>query len=87
MLLRSRAEPRPFAGSLTHQPGQADYIMDTFPTVMRRDLQLTGEYRTKRLIGEAYDAMAKAIDTGEPHETAPLRSGDQPSCWMHVDPG
>ena len=43
----------------------ADYIMETFPIVKRKDEEHYGEYRTKRLILEAYDAMAAAIITGE----------------------
>jgi hypothetical protein len=39
----------------------AAYIMDTFPIVRRKDIDRYGEYRTKRLILEAYDAMASAI--------------------------
>lgn len=34
-----------------------DYIMDTFPIVRRKDEAEYGEYRTKRLILEAYDRM------------------------------
>ena len=37
-----------------------DYIMDTFPIVRRHDEQRFGEYRTKRLILERYDAMVAA---------------------------
>jgi hypothetical protein len=47
-----------------------DYIMDTFVIVQDREEQAYGEFRTKRLILEAYDAMQKAIDTGEPFLTA-----------------
>lgn len=46
-----------------------DYIMDTFPIVKRQDEQQHGEYRTKRVILEIYDAMQKAIDTGQPYQT------------------
>lgn len=46
-----------------------DYIMDTFPIVRRKDEARYGEYRTKRLILEVYDAMQVAIDTGEPYQT------------------
>ncbi|MFW0786139.1 hypothetical protein AAFP35_16650 [Gordonia sp. CPCC 206044] len=35
-----------------------DYIMDTFPIVKRKDEADFGEYRTKRLILEAFDRMA-----------------------------
>ena len=43
----------------------ADYIMETFPIVKRKDEAEWGEYRTKFLILEAYDAMAEAIATGQ----------------------
>jgi hypothetical protein len=43
-----------------------DYVMDTFPIVRRKDEERYGEYRTKRLILEAYDAMAKAAANGKP---------------------
>jgi hypothetical protein len=44
----------------------ADYIMETFPIVKRKDEGAYGEYRTKRLILESYDAMAEAIASGRP---------------------
>lgn len=46
-----------------------DYILDTFPIVRRKDQERFGEYRTKRLILEVYDAMQQAIDTGVPYQT------------------
>ena len=46
-----------------------DYIMETFSIVKRRDEQQHGEYRTKRVILEIYDAMAEAIRTGRPYQT------------------
>ena len=46
-----------------------DYIMETFPIVKRKDEKQHGEYRTKRVILEIYDAMQKAIDTGQPYQT------------------
>ena len=46
-----------------------DYIMETFPIVKRRDQEKHGEYRTKRVILEIYDAMAAAISTGIPYQT------------------
>lgn len=42
----------------------AAYVLDTFPIVLRKDVAEYGEFRTKRLILEAYDAMAEAIRTG-----------------------
>lgn len=41
-----------------------DYILGTFPIVNRNDVKAHGEERTRRLVLEAFDAMAKAIDTG-----------------------
>lgn len=46
-----------------------EYIMETFPIVKRKDVAAYGEYRTKRLILEAYDAMQKAIETGTEFQT------------------
>ena len=40
------------------------YIMDTFPIVKRKDEEKWGEYRTKRVILEIYDAFAEAERTG-----------------------
>jgi hypothetical protein len=46
------------------------YIMDTFPIVRRRDEEkYHGDFRTKRVILEMYDAMADAIRTGQPYKT------------------
>lgn len=46
-----------------------DYIMETFPIVKRKDIAAHGEYRTKRLILEVYDAMAEAERTGKTYES------------------
>lgn len=46
-----------------------DYILDTFPIVRKNDEKAHGEYRTKRLILEAYDAMAVAARSGQPYTT------------------
>lgn len=45
---------------------EVDYVMRTFPIVQRRDNERFGEYRTKRLIMECYDALDKAAQGGEP---------------------
>ncbi len=44
-----------------------DYIMETFPIVKRKDIAEHGDYRTKRMILEVYDAMAEAERTGVPY--------------------
>ncbi len=46
---------------------EVEYVMDTFPIVRKKDEKAYGEYRTKRLILEAYDALAKAMDADEPY--------------------
>lgn len=46
-----------------------DYIMDTFPIVRRKDEATHGEFYSKRVILEIYDAMQEAIRTGQPYET------------------
>lgn len=47
----------------------ADYILDTFPIVRKNDEKAHGEYRTKRVILEVYDAMAEAVRTGKTYVT------------------
>jgi hypothetical protein len=46
-----------------------EYILEAFPIVKRKDQRDHGEYRTKRLILEAYDAMQVAIDGGVPYRS------------------
>jgi hypothetical protein len=46
-----------------------DYIMDTFPIVVRNDEQQYGDYRTNLLILGIYDRMQLAITSGRPYHT------------------
>jgi hypothetical protein len=46
-----------------------DYIMETFPIVKRKDVAEHGEYRTKRMILEVYDAMAETETSGVPYQS------------------
>jgi hypothetical protein len=46
-----------------------DYIMETFPIIRRKDIAAHGEFRTKRLILERYDALADAMATGTEYQT------------------
>jgi hypothetical protein len=41
-----------------------EYVLSRFPTVERRDILVSGEFRTRRLILENYDAMQRCIDEG-----------------------
>ena len=43
--------------------------METFAIVKRKDIAAHGEYRTKQMILEIYDAMAEAMRTGVPYES------------------
>lgn len=55
-----------------HFPSPRDavvYIMDTFPIVRRHDDEHQGEYRTKRVVLEIYDAMQVSFTAGEPYQT------------------
>ena len=54
-----------------------DYIMETFPIVKRKEIAEHGEYRTKRLILEIYDAMAEAESTGVPYASLFDKAGKQ----------
>jgi N-6 DNA Methylase len=47
----------------------ADYVMGTFPIVRKKEEKAHGEYRTKRVVLEVYDAMADAARTGTPYQT------------------
>ena len=56
-----------------------DYVMETFPIVKRKDETEHGEYRTKRVILEIYDAMKQAMETGVSYQT---RLAPPPAnCW------
>lgn len=65
--------------------------MGTFPIVERKDRAKYGEYRTKRLILEAYDAMADASATGTsyatvldpPSDPAVAHSASSRPPWSH----
>ena len=45
------------------------YILDTFPVLERSESREHGEFRTKRLVLETYDALAMAAGRGMPYES------------------
>jgi len=45
------------------------YIMNSFPIVQSKEEEKYGEYRTKRVILEMYDAMQEANRAGQPYQT------------------
>lgn len=64
---------------------EVDYIMDTFPIVRRKDEAKHGEYRTKRLILQIYDDLARCLAAGRPYQT---RLDPPPAdCCLRMSPG
>jgi hypothetical protein len=49
--------------------GDAEYIMDTFPVVRDTEERAYREFRTKRAIIEAYDALARSASSGTPYKS------------------
>ena len=45
------------------------YILDTFPVLQQSEVRAHGEYRTKRVVLETYDALAAAAAKGIPYES------------------
>jgi hypothetical protein len=56
------------------------YVMDTFPIVRKHDEKAHGEYRTKRVILELYDALAESTRTGTPYQTRLTPPPADPTC-------
>ncbi|HEY3283398.1 MAG TPA: N-6 DNA methylase [Armatimonadota bacterium] len=46
-----------------------EYILGTFPIVKRKEEAKWGEYRTQRVILQVFEAMARAMETGESYQT------------------
>jgi len=74
MYLGPESEWRQQPDALTHAfptPRHVvDYIMETFPIVKRKDeAKFNGDYRTKRVILEIFDALADSMRTGKPYQT------------------
>ena len=56
------------------------YVMDTFPIVRRRDEERFGQYRTKDVILEIYDALQEAVATGTSYRTRLDPAPADPRC-------
>jgi hypothetical protein len=56
------------------------YVMDTFPIVRKHDEKAHGEYRTKRVILEIYDALAESTRTVTPYQTRLNPPPADPCC-------
>jgi hypothetical protein len=65
-----RRQPEALTKAFPTPRDAVSYIMDTFPIVRRKDeKKYDGDYRTKRVILEIYDAMHESIRTGHPYQT------------------
>jgi len=62
-------QPDVLTRSLPAPRAAACHIMDTFPIVQRKDMDVYGRYRTKETILEIYGALAEAQRTGTPYQT------------------
>ena len=54
--------PNQTANSQVWQCNELAYVLDTFPIVWRKDEEKYGEYRTKRMVLEAYDELEALTD-------------------------
>ena len=66
-----------------HFPNPRDavaYVLDTFPIVRYKDEQRFGDYRTKRVILEIYDAMREATAAGTSYRTPLDPAPADPAC-------
>ena len=65
-----RQQPEALTKAFPTPRHAVDYILDTFPIVKRKDeAKFNGDYRTKRVILEIYDALAAAMKTGQAYQT------------------
>jgi hypothetical protein len=65
-----RSQPAALTTAFPTPRDAVAYIMDTFPIVKRKDeAKHAGDYRTKRIILEIYDAFADAMRTGMAYQT------------------
>ena len=58
----------------------AGYILDTFPVISKLEAREHGEYRTKRVVLETYDALASAAAKGIPYDS-PLGPPQRATAW------
>ena len=51
------------------QRDEVEHVLDSFTVLRKYEERDHGEFRTKRLVLEYYDAMTTAAETGQPYET------------------
>jgi hypothetical protein len=59
---------------------QAEWVLDSFTVLRKYEEHDHGEYRTKRLVLEMYDAMTVSISTGQPYQTRLDPPPSDPRC-------
>jgi hypothetical protein len=59
---------------------QAEWLLDSFTVLRKYEEQDYGEFRTKRLVLEIFDALAEAQRTGTPYQTRLDPPPADPSC-------
>jgi hypothetical protein len=65
-----RKQPEALTQAFPTPRAAVSYIMDTFPIVKRKNEEkFNGDYRTKRVILETYDALVEATRTGQAYES------------------
>ena len=66
---------------------EAEHVLDSFPVVRNYEERDYGEYRTRRLVLEAYDRMAKAASHGgsgwQPLSDVPAGEGPRHNKYRH----
>jgi hypothetical protein len=60
-----------------------DYVMESFPIVKKKDMALFGEYRTKRMVLECFEAIAEAKAAEREYETVLYPRPAHPSLSHH----
>lgn len=67
---------------------QAEWVLDSFTVLRKNEERDHGEFRTKRLVLAAYDAMAKAKAAGKAYQTPLSPPPADPSlCHPAPEPG
>ncbi len=64
----------------------ADYILETFPVVTRRDIQKHGSYRTKEIILDIYDRIKCGMNIGKPYKVSLDSSPGDFQCKIRGHP-
>jgi hypothetical protein len=76
-----RQQPAALTQAFPTPRAVVSYSPDTFPIVKRKDeAKYNGDYRTKRVILEIYDALAEAMRSGKAYQTRLNPPPADPHC-------